>query len=73
MRNHPVTIPRMGKKKSDYHRHGVIGFRLEKSLVESLRESAKKNRRTLTAEVSIALEQYLGKSKSEDDDTHRRP
>lgn len=61
MTHPPITIPNMGKKKqpADRHRHGVIGFRLEKALVDGLKSVAKKNARTLTAEISIALKKHL--------------
>jgi len=53
-------MPPMKKTPPKYqHRHKALGIRLDESLVERLRKLAKKNRRTLTAEMSLAIEQHL--------------
>jgi hypothetical protein len=43
------------------HREPVLGLRLSGHLVDLVRALAKKNRRPLTTEVTIALEEYLAK------------
>lgn len=49
----------MAKKlKKDRHLTRPIGVRLDEDLVERIRGIAKENRRTLTAEVAIALERH---------------
>lgn len=52
-------MPCMGKKKTDYHRHKAIGFRLEPKLASALRDLAEKNRRSPTQQLSLILEEYL--------------
>lgn len=54
-------MPRMGKKKQppDYHKNRAIGFRLDAELVRKLRESAAKNDRKPTGELTHILKQYF--------------
>lgn len=53
----------MGKEKKmprgDRHKTKALGVRLDPSLVDQFRQLAKTNRRTLTAEMSIAMEHHL--------------
>lgn len=58
-----VTIRRMGKKrKGDRHKKRAYTVRLEDRLMRQLKSLADRNRRTTTMEVTIALEEYLGKN-----------
>jgi len=57
-----------GRKKSgeevdDRHAVAAIALRLPPLLASAIRESAKDNRRTLTAEIALAIEQYLERAK----------
>lgn len=45
--------------KKDRHREPVLGLRISGDLVNAVRALAKRNRRALTTEVTIALERYL--------------
>src|SRR5437879_514088 len=47
------------KKTSDRHRHKTVSFRLPDSLMELFRSLATRNRRTLSGEVRIAIENHL--------------
>lgn len=47
------------KKKSNHHKQKTVSFRLPDELMAQIRELAKKNRRTLSGEVQIALELHL--------------
>ncbi len=66
-----LTIDPVGKKKpstddhkpaGDRHLNPALGIRIPADLLEQMRASARRNRRTLTAEVCIAFEAYLEKS-----------
>lgn len=46
-------------KPNDRHKLRLMGLRLPDELQASLRALAAKNRRTLTAEIQIALEKHL--------------
>lgn len=59
-----ATLDDMSKKKVEKPpepapREPVLGLRLSGNLVNLVRELSRRNRRTLTAEVSIALENHL--------------
>lgn len=59
-----LTIPGMtsrGRKpsKKDRHVNPILGIRLPDDLMVAFRQLAGDNRRTLTAEVAIALENHL--------------
>lgn len=43
----------------DRHKTKSLGVRLDEAVIEQFRELAKKNRRTLTAELLLALERHL--------------
>lgn len=47
------------KKKSNHHQQKTVSFRLPEDLMAKLRELAKKNRRTLSGELQIAIEERL--------------
>jgi hypothetical protein len=47
------------KKKSDQQRQKTVSFRLPEELMEPLRVLAKKNRRTQSGELQIAIEAHL--------------
>ncbi len=47
------------KKKSNHHQQKTVSFRLPEDLMEKLRELAKTNRRTLSGELQIAIEEHL--------------
>ncbi len=49
------------RNKEDRHKEPVLGLRLSGRLVDLVRELAGEHRRTLTTEVTIALEEYLKK------------
>lgn len=64
-----ITMSSMAKKPardlgdgSDRHRNPVLGLRLSGDVVRLMREIARRNRRPLTTEVTIALEEYLAKN-----------
>lgn len=70
--NTAATLPRMGKKRNKQtpaeqeqakagQRPPVLGLRLSGELVDLVRELARRHRRPLTTEVTIALEEYLSK------------
>lgn len=50
----------------DRHKTKSLGVRLDKSLVDKFRELAKANRRTLTAEMALALERHLRDSAADE-------
>ena len=56
-----VTIPTMGKRKTktDYHTKSLVGLRMDKALVEAVREIARRNHRSLTGEVTRLLEEFV--------------
>jgi hypothetical protein len=66
-----VRLPRMAKKKraSDKgskapvtpHKEPVLGLRFPSSIIDLMRELASANRRTLTTQITIALEEHLAK------------
>lgn len=47
------------KNKSNNHQQKTVSFRLPEELMTQLRELAKKNRRTLSGELQIAIEEHL--------------
>jgi predicted DNA-binding protein len=47
------------RKKTDRHRHKTVSFRLAEELMHQLRLLAEQNRRTLSGEVRLALENHL--------------
>ncbi|HZZ80515.1 MAG TPA: ribbon-helix-helix protein, CopG family [Gemmataceae bacterium] len=49
----------MAKHKSTPNQQKTVSFRLPDSLMGQLRELAKKNRRTLSGELQIAIEEHL--------------
>jgi hypothetical protein len=51
------------KKRPDRHRRKTVTFRIPADLMEALRESARRNRRTLWREAGLAIETYLMKSR----------
>jgi hypothetical protein len=55
------TNPQQGQAK-DHHRQPVLGVRISGRLVDQVRTLAKRNRRPLTTEITIALEEYLEKN-----------
>lgn len=64
-----LRIPRMpGKKRpkpkpqpksEDRHKFRPLGLRFSRQLIEAMRDLAEKNRRPLTTEITIALENHL--------------
>ena len=49
----------MPKRNSDRHKQKTVSFRLPESLMELFRTLADRNRRTLSGEVRIAIENHL--------------
>lgn len=47
------------KKKSNHHKQKTVSFRLPDDLMDDLRTLAKKNRRTLSGELQLAIERHL--------------
>jgi hypothetical protein len=47
------------KKNADRHQQKTVSFRLPENLMESFRALADRNRRTLSGEVRIAIENHL--------------
>lgn len=47
------------QKKSTASQQKTVSFRLPDTLMEELRELAKKNRRTLSGELQMAIEEHL--------------
>lgn len=47
------------KKNNDRHKQKTVSFRLPEDLMESFRTLAIRNRRTLSGEVRIAIENHL--------------
>lgn len=47
------------KKIADRHKQKTVSFRLPEGLMECFRELASRNRRTLSGEVRIAIENHL--------------
>jgi hypothetical protein len=47
------------KKTSDRHKQKTVSFRLPEHLMEVFRTLAEQNRRTLSGEVRIAIENHL--------------
>jgi hypothetical protein len=47
------------KKSSDRHKQKTVSFRLPENLMELFRVLASRNRRTLSGEVRIAIENHL--------------
>lgn len=45
--------------QADRHKFKVVGFRLPNRLMDAIRNLASENRRTLTAEIELALEKHL--------------
>jgi hypothetical protein len=52
-------MPPKEKPSADRHKGKLLGVRLPADLESALRESAASNRRTLTAEMVLAIEAYL--------------
>src|SRR5262245_15205119 len=66
----PATLRAMSKKQTgeassspgkSYHKHPVLGLRLPADLVDLMRTLAARERRTLTAQISLALEEHLAR------------
>jgi predicted transcriptional regulator len=55
----------MAKKKprTDRHLKRIATFRLSDEILEALKKLAEENRRTMTTELTIALENHLAKFK----------
>jgi hypothetical protein len=49
------------KKNADRHVHKTVSFRFPDALVEQMRVLAKRNRRTLSGEAQMALENHLAR------------
>lgn len=47
------------KKTADRHKQKTVSFRLPEPLMDSFRRLASRNRRTLSGEVRIAIENHL--------------
>lgn len=47
------------KKKTSHHTQKTVSFRLPDGLMEELRALAKRNRRTLSGELQLAIEGHL--------------
>ncbi len=47
------------KNKSNHHQQKTVSFRLPEDLMAELRDLAKRNRRTLSGELHLAIEEHL--------------
>jgi hypothetical protein len=56
------------KKNADRHKQKTVSFRLPEALMECFRALASRNRRTLSGEVRIAIENHLAASGMAADD-----
>ena len=63
------------KKNSDRHKQKTVSFRLPEALMEYFRALARRNRRTLSGEVRIAIENHLAANgmAADDDGPTREP
>ncbi len=57
-----ATKRRRNSETEDRHKHKPLGLRLNVRVMNAMRQLAEKNRRTLTAEMEIALEKYLAEA-----------
>jgi hypothetical protein len=66
------------KRSTDRHKQKTVSFRLPEALMDSFRSLADRNRRTLSGEVRIAIENHLAANGVPNDgekvmDLRRRP
>jgi hypothetical protein len=54
------------KKTSNEHQRKTVSFRLPDELMEQVRTLAKRNRRTLSGEVQVAIENHLQGNRADD-------
>jgi predicted DNA-binding protein len=52
-------MPNKPKRTTDRHKQKTVSFRLPEGLMDSFRKLADRNRRTLSGEVRIAIENHL--------------
>jgi hypothetical protein len=50
------------RKNADRHKQKTVSFRLPETLMDAFRDLANRNRRTLSGEVRIAIENHLAAS-----------
>lgn len=55
------SVSKEKKPKADRHRKPLLALRLDADLIGALKRLSIQNRRTMTTEAAIALEEYLQK------------